>query len=88
MKNIKKNRVLTFLMWIVPISLCGLHWTVIWIVIQIMLYQSEKNEYKRKDVPLWEDEEIIEMNKDISLDENYTGAVKIGEGCYLYQRKK
>lgn len=88
MKNIKKKRFLTFLMWVVPISLCGFHWTIIWIVIQLMLYQSEKTEYEKKKVPLWEDEEIIKMNNDIKLDKNYTGLVKIESGVYIYQRKR
>lgn len=88
MKNIKKNRLLTFLMWLVPISMCGFHWTAVWIVIQLMLYQSEKKEHERRKVPIWEDEKIIELNKDIKLDENYEGLIKIGEGKYFYQRKR
>ena len=88
MKDIKKNRFLLWLMWVAPISLCGLAWAVVWTVIILMLYLSDKNEYEKKKVPVWKDEKIIEMNKDISLDEDYTGLVKIKEGIYIYQRKR
>lgn len=88
MKNIKKNRFLTWLMWIVPISICGLPWALIWTVIQVHLYKEEVNRCNRKKVPLWEDPEIIKLNPDINLTENYEGFVNIGNGVRYYQRNR
>lgn len=88
MKNIKKDKFLLWLIWVVPISLCGIQWALVWTVVQIISYQSYKKENEKRKVPLWEDQEIIEMNKGIKLDENYNGLIKTGEGSYFYQRKR
>ena len=88
MKDIFKNRFLTWLMWIIPISFLGLPWALIWTVIQIFLYKSEIDRQKKKKVPLWEDPEIIKLNPNINLTEDYEGLVNIGNGISIYQRNR
>lgn len=88
MKNIRKNRLLLWAIWLVPISVCGIAWAGAWTLIQFMLYRDEKRAAKKKSTPLWEDPEIIKLNPDIELTEDYEGMVNIGGSTRIYQRNR
>lgn len=88
MKNISKEYFLRWLMYVIPISLCGLHFGIAWTVIQYLLYKEKIKEKEKKKIPLWEDPEIIKLNPDINLTEDYEGLVNVGNGIRIYQMKR
>lgn len=90
MMNIRKNRFLTWLIWLIPISLFGLPYAAIWTVIQLMMCSDQKKEYAKKNVPLWEREDVVELNKKkgIELTEYYNGRVYISDDFWVMQYPK
>ncbi len=88
MKNIRKNRLLLWAIWLVPISVCGIAWGGAWTLLQFLLYRRDKQEREKSSVPLWKDPEVIKLNPDIELTEDYNGLVNIGSGTYCYQRNR
>lgn len=94
MKQNAKNRFLTWLMFIIPISFCGAIFAVMWTVVQIMLYIGETKESRESHKPLREREDIREINKPENLteEEKYMietfKLIKTGDGVYHFDRDK
>ena len=94
MKDIKKNRFLIWLMWLIPIACTGWFSVWLWTFAQIFLYKKEQNECQRLQKPIKEREEFIEMNKKENLsehDQHVLAAnkklIKVGDGVFLYEDK-
>ena len=68
----------------------GLPYAAIWTVIQLMLCSDQKKEYAKKKVPLWQREDLVELNRKqgIELTENYNGRVYISDDHYIFQYPK
>lgn len=93
-KNIIKDKILVFIMFFPICIVCG---PLVLAILVVWVFTSGKNEIKSSrsnDVPFYEREDIVEMNKYENLTEAErkilpgSNLVKTGEGRYSYKYQK
>ena len=93
-KDIATNRILVWLMWLVPIGCTGWLSVIVWTIIQVYIYNSEIEKLKDFYKPMRERRDVKRMNdpKNLTNEEKEIlkkdpRLIKIGEGTYMYEGK-
>ena len=94
MKDIRNNRFLVWLMWLVPIAMTGWWSVYVWTIVQIIIYVSQTEKQKEFKKPVRERRNVVELNKQENLTERdkqildgNSKLIKVGKGVYYYERK-